>query len=99
MGEAQDLEHLGEVLLSGDHVLWYADKSTSTGPRWGNSVTARRNWEDGRRYAGFGYAIHADPSSPAGLRFNPHYIQFGKQSVLVPRRRAPGTAVPMGGSD
>ncbi|MGZ3397029.1 MAG: hypothetical protein ACXVB2_23195 [Isosphaeraceae bacterium] len=72
------------VGILGDFVVWYPESSTASTTRWGDFVTARRASPQTSLFAGFGYAILQDTTTTAGVRFDPFYILFGRNSIINP---------------
>jgi hypothetical protein len=71
------------VGFMGDYVVWYRDDSTWTHTRWGDYVTVRQSSPDARMFAGFGYIILADATTTAGYRFDPYFVRFGREEVVI----------------
>jgi hypothetical protein len=72
------------VGILGDFVVWYPELSDISTTRWGDYVTARQASPQTSLFAGFGYAILKDSTVTAGLRFEPFYILFGRNSIINP---------------
>jgi len=72
------------VGILGDFVVWYPELSDISTARWGDYVSARQASPQTSLFAGFGYAILKDSSTTAGLRFDPFYILFGRNSIINP---------------
>ena len=72
------------VGILGDFVVWYPEASTLSTTRWGDFVTARQGSPQTSLFAGFGYAILQDATTTAGVRFDPFYVLFGRQSIIDP---------------
>ena len=68
----------------GDFVVWYPELSDISTTRWGDYVTARQASPQTSLFAGFGYAILKDSTVTAGLRFDPFYLLFGRNSIINP---------------
>jgi hypothetical protein len=73
------------VGILGDFVVWYPEQSTASTARWGDYVTVRQASPQTGMYAGFGYAILTDASTTAGVKFDPFYILFGRNSIVNPQ--------------
>jgi hypothetical protein len=82
------------VGILGDFVVWFFEGSTASGTRWGDYITARQASPQTGLFAGFGYATLKDTTVTAGLRFDPFYVLFGRNSIINPGSggigRAPG---------
>ena len=84
------------VGILGDFVVWFFEGSTASGVRWGDYITARQASPQTSLFAGFGYATLLDTTVTAGLRFDPFYVLFGRNSIINPgsgqigRQRPPG---------
>jgi hypothetical protein len=72
------------VGILGDFVVWYPEASTASTARWGDYVTARQASPQTNLFAGFGYAILKDATTAAGVKFDPFYILFGRNSIVNP---------------
>jgi hypothetical protein len=72
------------VGILGDFVVWYPELSDISTTRWGDYVTARQASPQTSLFAGFGYAILKDSTVTAGLRFDPFYLLFGRNSIINP---------------
>jgi hypothetical protein len=72
------------VGILGDFVVWYPELSDKSTTRWGDFITARQASPQTSLFAGFGYAIFKDTTVTAGVRFDPFYILFGRQSIINP---------------
>jgi hypothetical protein len=72
------------VGILGDFVVWYPEASTASTTRWGDFVTARQASPQTNLFAGFGYAILKDTTTTAGVKFDPFYILFGRNSIINP---------------
>lgn len=74
------------VGIIGDFEVWYRDGSTFTTTRWGDYVTVRPSLNPNKEglFAGFGYNTTADPTNAAGAFYNPYYVLFGRQSLVIP---------------
>jgi hypothetical protein len=72
------------VGILGDFIVWYPESSTLSTTRWGDFVTARQASPQTSLFAGFGYAILQDTTTAAGVRFDPFYILFGRNSIINP---------------
>ena len=75
------------VGILGDFVVWYPELSDSATLRWGDYVSARQASPQTNLFAGFGYAILKDTTTAAGVRFDPFYLLFGRNSIINPRPR------------
>jgi hypothetical protein len=72
------------VGILGDFVVWYPESSTFSTTRWGDFVSVRQASPQSSLFAGFAYAILKDATQPAGYRFDPYYILFGRNSIINP---------------
>ena len=72
------------VGILGDFVVWYPELSDASTQRWGDYITARQASPQTGMFAGFGYAILKDATTTAGVKFDPFYILFGRNSVVNP---------------
>jgi hypothetical protein len=72
------------VGILGDFVVWFFEGSTASGTRWGDYITARQASPQTGLFAGFGYATLKDTTVAAGLRFDPFYVLFGRNSIINP---------------
>lgn len=72
------------VGILGDFVVWYPELSNIATTRWGDFVTVRQASPQTGLFAGFGYAILKDTTSTAGVKFDPFYILFGRNSIINP---------------
>ena len=72
------------VGILGDFVVWYPEASTASTARWGDYVTAREASPQTNLFAGFGDAILKDATTRAGVKFDPFYILFGRNSIINP---------------
>ena len=72
------------VGILGDFVVWYPELSDVSTTRWGDYVTARQASPETSLFAGFGYSILKDATVTAGLRFDPFYLLFGRNSIINP---------------
>ncbi len=72
------------VGILGDFVVWYPELSDASTQRWGDYVTARQASPQTGMFAGFGYAILKDSTTTAGVKFDPYYILFGRNSIVNP---------------
>jgi hypothetical protein len=72
------------VGILGDFVVWYPEASDTSTTRWGDYVTARQASPQTGLFAGFAYAILKDTTVAAGVRFDPYYLLFGRQSIVNP---------------
>jgi hypothetical protein len=72
------------VGILGDFVVWYPETSTASTTRWGDYVTVRQASPQTGMFAGFGYAILKDTTTTAGVKFDPFYILFGRNSIVNP---------------
>jgi hypothetical protein len=72
------------VGILGDFVVWYPKLSDISTTRWGDYVTARQASPQTGLFAGFGYSILKDSTASAGMRFEPFYLLFGRDSIVNP---------------
>ena len=72
------------VGILGDFVVWYPELSDASTQRWGDYITARQASPQTGMFAGFGYAILKDATTTAGVKFDPFYILFGRNSIVNP---------------
>lgn len=70
------------VGILGDFIVWYPELSDAANARWGDYVSVRRNAPNARLYDASGYAVFKRPAPAVGNRFDPYYIQFGRDSVV-----------------
>lgn len=70
------------VGILGDFIVWYPELSDAAISRWGDYVSVRRNSPNGRLYDASGYAVFKNTAPATGTRFDPYYIQFGRDSVV-----------------
>ena len=75
------------VGILGDFIVWYPELSDTAISRWGDYVSVRRNAPNGRLYDASGYAVFKNEPPVGQTRFDPYYIQFGRDSVV--KRGAP----------
>ena len=72
------------VGILGDFVVWYPELSDASTQRWGDYVTVRQASPQTGMFAGFGYAILKDTTTTVGVKFDPYYILFGRNSIVNP---------------
>jgi hypothetical protein len=70
------------VGILGDFIVWYPELSDAANPRWGDYVSVRRNAPNDRLWDASGYAVFKNTAPATGNRFDPYYIQFGRDSVV-----------------
>jgi len=70
------------VGILGDFVVWYPELSDAALNRWGDYVSVRRDAPNGLLYDASGYAVFKQTPPATGTRFDPYYIQFGRDSVV-----------------
>jgi hypothetical protein len=70
--------------MLGDFIVWYPELSDTAITRWGDYVSVRRNAPNPLMYDASGYAVFKQTPPAAGIRFDPYYIQFGRNSVVNP---------------
>lgn len=70
------------VGILGDFIVWYPELSDAANARWGDYVSVRRNAPNTRLYDASGYAVFKNTAPAVGNRFDPYYIQFGRDSVV-----------------
>ena len=70
--------------IIGDYVVYYNESSTTSHNRWGDYITVRQSSPDHNLFAGFGYAILLDTTTPntLGYYYDPFYVQFGRKSLF-----------------
>jgi hypothetical protein len=73
------------VGILGDFVVWYPELSNASTTRWGDYVTARQASPQTSLFAGFGFAILQNTPPATGVKFDPFYILFGRDSIINPR--------------
>ncbi|MCA1630439.1 MAG: hypothetical protein LC785_01945 [Acidobacteria bacterium] len=72
------------VGMLGDFIVWYPELSDTAITRWGDYVSVRRNAPNPLMYDASGYAVFKQTPPATGIRFDPYYIQFGRNSVVNP---------------
>jgi len=72
------------VGILGDFVVWYSEQSNAAINRWGDFVTARQATPRNNLYCGVGYSVLKNTPPATGIRFNPRYILFGRESDVNP---------------
>ncbi|MCA1613070.1 MAG: hypothetical protein LC800_02715 [Acidobacteria bacterium] len=72
------------VGMLGDFVVWYPELSDAAITRWGDYVSVRRNAPNPLMFDASGYAVFRQTPPATGVRFDPYYIQFGRNSVVNP---------------
>jgi hypothetical protein len=70
------------VGILGDFIVWYPELSDTAITRWGDYVSARRNTPNTLMWDGSGYAVFKRTAPATGIRFDPYYILFGRNSVV-----------------
>ena len=70
------------VGILGDFVVWYPELSDTAITRWGDYVSVRRNTPKTLMFDASGYAVFKQTPPATGIRFDPYYIQFGRDSVV-----------------
>jgi len=71
------------VGILGDFVVWYPELSTiSNASRYGDYFNVARNTPKSALFDGSGYAVLKNTPPAVGQRFDPYYIQFGRNSVV-----------------
>lgn len=70
------------VGILGDFIVWYPELSDAAITRWGDYVSVRRNAPNGRLWDASGYAVFKNEPPVGQTRFDPYYIQFGRDSVV-----------------
>jgi hypothetical protein len=70
------------VGILGDFVVWYPELSDAAITRWGDYVSVRRNSPNTLMWDASGYAVFKQTPPATGTRFDPYYIQFGRNSVV-----------------
>lgn len=69
------------VGIWGDFVVWYPELSDTATARWGDYTTARRYSPVGDLWDAAGYTVQK--TAGGGVQFQPHYIHFGRNSVVA----------------
>jgi hypothetical protein len=74
------------VGILGDFIVWYpelSDAVVASNPiRYGDYFSAARNTPNSLLFDGSGYAVFKNTAPATGTRFDPYYIQFGRNSVI-----------------
>jgi hypothetical protein len=70
------------VGILGDFIVWYPELSDTAINRWGDYVSVLRNTPNSLMYDASGYAVFKNTPPATGTRFDPYYIQFGRNSVV-----------------
>lgn len=70
------------VGILGDFIVWYPELSDTAITRWGDYVSVRRNTPSTLLFDASGYAVFKQTPPATGIRFDPYYIQFGRNSVV-----------------
>ena len=70
------------VGILGDFVVWYPELSDTAINRWGDYVSVRRNTPSSMLFDASGYAVFRQTPPATGVRFDPYYILFGRNSVV-----------------
>ncbi len=70
------------VGILGDFIVWYPELSDTAITRWGDYVSVRRNTPYTLMFDASGYAVFNQTPPATGIRFDPYYIQFGRNSVV-----------------
>jgi hypothetical protein len=71
------------VGILGDFVVWYPELSTiSNSSRYGDYFNVARNTPNSPLYDASGYAVLKNTPPAVGQRFDPYYIQFGRNSIV-----------------
>ncbi len=69
------------VGIWGDFIVWYPALSDIATARWGDYTTVRRANPNAQLWDAAGYTVQKNAAGNA--QFQPHYIQFGRNSVFV----------------
>jgi hypothetical protein len=72
------------VGIFGDLVIWITATSDAALTRFGDYVTVRRHFPNTNLFSAVGYAVLKNAPPDVGTRFDPHYILFGRNSVVNP---------------
>jgi hypothetical protein len=70
------------VGILGDFIVWYPELSDTAITRWGDYDSVRRNTPNSMMFDASGYAVFKQTPPASGIRFDPYYIQFGRNSVV-----------------
>ncbi len=71
------------VGILGDFIVWYPELSTvSNSSRYGDYFNVARNTPSPLLYDASGYAVLKNTPPAVGQRFDPYYIQFGRNSIV-----------------
>ena len=70
------------VGILGDFIVWYPELSDTAITRWGDYVSVRQNTPSTLLFDASGYAVFVQTPPATGVRFDPYYIQFGRNSVV-----------------
>jgi hypothetical protein len=70
------------VGILGDFIVWYPESSDAANSRWGDYVSVLQNTPNSLMYDASGYAVFKNTPPASGTRFDPYYIQFGRNSVV-----------------
>ena len=70
------------VGILGDFVVWYPELSDAAETRWGDYVSVRRNTPNTLMFDASGYAVFKQTPPATGNRYDPYYIQFGRDSTV-----------------
>lgn len=71
------------VGILGDFVVWYPELSTiSNSSRYGDYFNVARNTPNSPLFDASGYAVLKNTPPAVGQRFDPYYIQFGRNSIV-----------------
>lgn len=81
------------VGILGDFILWYPELSdavvASTPIRYGDYFSVARNTPSALLFDASGYAVFKNTAPATGTRFDPYYIQFGRNSIVNGGSAAP----------
>jgi hypothetical protein len=72
------------VGIFGDFVIWITATSDAAINRYGDYLTVRRHFPNTNLFSAEGYAVLKNKPPLTGTRFDPHYILFGRNSVVNP---------------
>ena len=71
------------VGILGDFIVWYPELSDTDIPaRFGDYFNVARNTPNSLLFDASGYAVLKNAPPATGARFDPYYIQFGRDSVV-----------------
>jgi hypothetical protein len=71
------------VGILGDFVVWYPELSTiSNSSRYGDYFNVARSTPNSPLFDASGYAVLKNTPPATGQRFDPYYIQFGRNSIV-----------------